>query len=355
MALASFVLFAYNQEQFIREAVEGALAQTYSPLEIILSDDCSSDRTFAVMQETVASYHGPHKIRLNRNETNLGIIAHYNKVCQLATGQLLVFAAGDDLSLPRRTQRIMDEWKERGRPREAVFYSRVQRITQEGAAYPREGAWFGHRQSADPAKLISEWGGFVIGATVAVTRGLLERFGPILSNMPCEDIPTLWRGALCGSLHFVDEALVRWRVGGGGLWSSVYDRPDAQGRRLEHMRRFLCERQALAAQARLDIDVAGATSELMLSLGRFEEETACALASLTGSAWLFLYRYLRLWARNGQVSHALRECVVEYIRISNGLGRCRFLWLITESAAYVFADRRKQSPQRPCTNAIMND
>lgn len=46
--LVTFALFAYNQEQYIREAVEGAFSQTYKPLEIILSDDCSRDRTFEI-------------------------------------------------------------------------------------------------------------------------------------------------------------------------------------------------------------------------------------------------------------------------------------------------------------------
>lgn len=333
MAFVSFVLFAYNQERFIREAVEGALAQTCSPLEIILSDDCSSDRTFAIMQEMCASYHGPHAVRLNRNEANLGIIAHYNKVCKLATGQLLVLAAGDDLSLPQRTQRIMDEWQEQGRPREAVFYSRVQRITQEGAAYPQEGAWFGHRQSADPVKLISEWGGFVIGATVALTRGLLERFGPILENMPCEDIPTLWRGALCGNLYFVDEALVRWRIGGRGLWSCVFGGETVPEQRLEQMGRFIRERRALEAQARRDVATVGITKELALALGRFEEETDCALKSVEKPAWLFLLHYLRLWVRNGRVSHALRECLVAHIRFCRVAGRNHCLWIMTEVLA----------------------
>ncbi|HUF60663.1 MAG TPA: glycosyltransferase, partial [Verrucomicrobiales bacterium] len=49
--LVSFLLLAYNQEQYIHEAVEGAFSQTYSPLEIILSDDCSTDRTFEIMRE----------------------------------------------------------------------------------------------------------------------------------------------------------------------------------------------------------------------------------------------------------------------------------------------------------------
>ena len=42
--LVTFYVIAYNQSRFVREAVESALAQTYSPLEILLSDDCSHGR-----------------------------------------------------------------------------------------------------------------------------------------------------------------------------------------------------------------------------------------------------------------------------------------------------------------------
>ena len=47
--LITFALFAYNQEKYIEEAVQGAFLQTYSPLEIILSDDGSTDRTFEII------------------------------------------------------------------------------------------------------------------------------------------------------------------------------------------------------------------------------------------------------------------------------------------------------------------
>ena len=49
--LITFLLVSYNQEAYIREAIEGALAQTYSPLEIVISDDCSSDATFSLIKE----------------------------------------------------------------------------------------------------------------------------------------------------------------------------------------------------------------------------------------------------------------------------------------------------------------
>ena len=57
----------------MRAAIEGAFAQTYQPLEILLSDDCSPDGTYRVMQEMAAAYAGPHRVILNRNPKNLGI------------------------------------------------------------------------------------------------------------------------------------------------------------------------------------------------------------------------------------------------------------------------------------------
>jgi glycosyltransferase involved in cell wall biosynthesis len=56
--LVTFALFTYNRERYIREAVEGAFSQTYSPLEIILSDDCSSDSTFEIIREMAGAYVG---------------------------------------------------------------------------------------------------------------------------------------------------------------------------------------------------------------------------------------------------------------------------------------------------------
>ena len=101
--LITFALFAYKQEQFVREAVEGAFSQTYEPLEIVLSDDCSPDNTFAIMQEMAAAYKGPHKVILSRNEKNLGLAGHINHVVGLSHGEWIVMASGDDVSFPHRT------------------------------------------------------------------------------------------------------------------------------------------------------------------------------------------------------------------------------------------------------------
>ena len=103
--LVSFSLFSYNQEKFIREAVEGAFAQTYEPLEIILSDDCSTDGTFPIMQEMAAAYRGPHRVRAVQTPQNLGVMQHVLMRGREAAGDIVVVAAGDDISLPERVAR----------------------------------------------------------------------------------------------------------------------------------------------------------------------------------------------------------------------------------------------------------
>lgn len=100
--LVTFALFAYNQEKFIREAVEGAFAQTYEPLEIILSDDCSADGTFAIMEEMAAAYRGPHRVRAVQTPRNLGVVQHVLLRGREAAGDIVVLSAGDDISLPER-------------------------------------------------------------------------------------------------------------------------------------------------------------------------------------------------------------------------------------------------------------
>src|SRR4051794_16250166 len=103
--LVTFAVFSYNQEPFIRQAVRAALDQTYARLQIVLSDDSSSDGTFDAMRQMAAEYRGDHQITLNRNDKNLGIGGHIRKLAELAKGEVIVIAAGDDISFPERTSR----------------------------------------------------------------------------------------------------------------------------------------------------------------------------------------------------------------------------------------------------------
>lgn len=88
--LVSVVIPVFNGEAFLREAVESVLAQKYSPVEIIIVDDGSTDGTEAVarsLPETVRYLH----------QSNQGPAAARNRGIEHAQGSLIAFADADDL------------------------------------------------------------------------------------------------------------------------------------------------------------------------------------------------------------------------------------------------------------------
>ena len=208
----TFSLVAYNQVRFIKEAVEGALSQTYSPLEIILSDDCSTDRTFEIIQDGVAHYTGPHKIVINRNATNMGLINHVNLLNRIASGELIVSAAGDDISLPHRTERIVKEYLDSGRSACSI-HSAVIKINEAG---DRLGMWEPPVITQGMGiKDMALSGALIIGASHAWSKRIFEKFGDIKYENAYEDLVIGFRSALIDGLLYIPEPLVYYRIGCG--------------------------------------------------------------------------------------------------------------------------------------------
>lgn len=211
--LVTFALFAYNQELFIEQAVAGALSQTYSPIEIILSDDCSCDRTFSIMAECVSRYKGPHRVVLRCNDRNVGLGSHINQVMRIAKGELIVGAAGDDVSLPARVGKLVEVWL-RGDRRAHSIYSNADIIDTSGQ-YVRDAQF--HPPRGDPLAQISGFMDGVQGATHAWTREVFRVFGPLLPDTICEDRVIPLRSMLLGEIAYCPEPLVKYRVHGGNI------------------------------------------------------------------------------------------------------------------------------------------
>jgi len=93
----------YNRAaDHLRAALESALAQNYQPLEIIVSDNCSTDNT----GEVVASYADP-RIRYVRHDPGLGPLGNFNYCVQAAKGDYLLLLHDDDLIDPDMIETCM--------------------------------------------------------------------------------------------------------------------------------------------------------------------------------------------------------------------------------------------------------
>ncbi|MDP3824258.1 MAG: glycosyltransferase [Burkholderiales bacterium] len=263
--LASILLIAYQQERTVAEAVAGALSQTYSPLEIILSDDASSDGTFAAMQAAVASYTGPHRIVLNRNPQNLGIGAHLSHLVSLSKGEMLCVAAGDDVSLPQRCETVMAAWRASGQRLDLIAAALID-IDESG----RTGAVI------TPSDLgtyhnAADWLArppFVVGAAQAWTRRVFERFGPLPKGVVAEDLVMVLRAVMSGGAVTLAEPLVRYRRGGLSFRRRAQTAADVVKALLKNNRSSLVELPLLLDDARKADQLAALEPALRARLAR---------------------------------------------------------------------------------------
>lgn len=98
----SVLIITYNQEDFIAEAIESVLNQSYKNYEIVISDDGSTDRTVSILRELKKKF--PEKIKLITNERNSGITKNCNIALHHCSGEFIVLMGGDDLILPNKLE-----------------------------------------------------------------------------------------------------------------------------------------------------------------------------------------------------------------------------------------------------------
>ncbi len=223
-SLVSFCIFAYNQETVISDAIESAFAQTYKKIEFIISDDASSDGTFNVIQKYVAEHGEGKKIKTIQNKKNLGTALHLDNIVRNhASGNLIVVQAGDDKSLPHRTENILRKWEElKFKPFcistglcEMEFDGTMSAVQEKSKPY--------NDLSVDD--FIKKYRGR-IGATFAFRREVIDLFGPLMTGN-FEDKCIALRAKLLGGYFEMDDVLLLHRKSGISDFQSAVEEQNA--------------------------------------------------------------------------------------------------------------------------------
>lgn len=100
MSKISVIMPAYNAEEYIKEAIDSILNQTFTDFEFIIIDDCSTDSTAEIIKA-----YTDERIKYYKNEKNLGVAETLNRGLDLATGDYIARMDSDDISLPKRFEK----------------------------------------------------------------------------------------------------------------------------------------------------------------------------------------------------------------------------------------------------------
>lgn len=90
----SVLISVYNGEEFLQEAMDSVISQTFSDWECIVIDDCSDDRTAGILKEYAKR---DKRIRFYRNEVNKRLPGSLNRALELARGYYVIRMDADDV------------------------------------------------------------------------------------------------------------------------------------------------------------------------------------------------------------------------------------------------------------------
>ena len=128
--MLSVVMTTYNHERYIATAIESVLRQqTDFPIEIVIGEDCSTDRTLNIALDYQSQY--PEAIHIVRSEHNVGWRANYRRTIAAARGRYIALLDGDDYFTHRKKLQMQVDLLE-ANPDVGMCYGRSERVDENG-------------------------------------------------------------------------------------------------------------------------------------------------------------------------------------------------------------------------------
>ncbi|MDQ1325824.1 MAG: hypothetical protein QG564_948 [Campylobacterota bacterium] len=201
--LISIAMATYNGEKYLTEQLDSIYAQTYKNIEVIVCDDCSSDKTVEILED----YSKKFGLKYFVNENNLGFVKNFEKAVNLCRGDYIALSDQDDIWLPHKLSTLMENIgdniltcsdltliNESGHIIEESFFESTNRSKNEKFTF---------------YKLMFR--NYIWGCTILMKKDLLKKAHPIPINAESHD---QWYGLVAstaGSIYLCKWPLVLYR------------------------------------------------------------------------------------------------------------------------------------------------
>ncbi len=240
--LVSVSVITYNSSNTILETLESIKTQTYPEIELVISDDCSTDDTVSICQQWLTNNGSRFKrTELIESPTNTGTAANQNRAEKACTGEWVKGIAGDDLLLPKCIEDCMAFAKDN--PSLSCFFGKIQAFggNKEYSEWLTE--TFSERNDKMSKQSREELLDMIINGNTPPAPAFFynrvffidnqikndERI-PLIEDLP-KWITMLKKGLAFG---FIDKVIVMYRVGGISTPNEWQSLEYYRSRRLTH-------------------------------------------------------------------------------------------------------------------------
>lgn len=209
--LVSIILLCFNHEKFVAEALDGVLTQNYSPVEVVIIDDCSSDKTVDIIETTLARRPNRLDVKLIRHPKNMSGEVGCQTGLTNTKGDFVLISAGDDVMLPDMVSEMVGVWQ-----KEAVSLVATNACYIDEDSNPLGRTFRDPNVPADDSfETLARDGGNAccFGPTIGFERELYTAFGwPPSMFLGAYDIMLPFYAYLAKGARFIKKPLLKYRV-----------------------------------------------------------------------------------------------------------------------------------------------
>ncbi|MDV2502813.1 MAG: glycosyltransferase family 2 protein [bacterium] len=198
----SIGLPVYNGENYLEEAIESILAQTFEDFELLIGDNASTDATEEICQRYAVR---DPRIRYVRNPENIGAHPNYNRLFEFSSGEYFKWAAHDDVCHPDFLLKCI-EVLDRD-PSVVLCYPRTRIIDEEGRTIKSEDARPKLASWKPSHRFLEAYRDIPTHPILGVIRADVLRKTPLLGSYPSSDRVLMAELSLYGRFHEVPETL----------------------------------------------------------------------------------------------------------------------------------------------------
>ncbi|WP_207424004.1 glycosyltransferase family 2 protein [Desertivirga brevis] len=211
----SVIIPCYNVEPYVREGLLSIMQQTYPNLEIVCVDDLSTDKTLEILLELQAS---DKRIKVFKNDENLGLVGTLNKLVSLASHNILIRMDPDDISVTQRIDTLVRTYLSTGAH---IISSDYSLISENGNPIPYKGFDLLYT----PAGLVytALFNSPIPHAPALIEKSVLLRF-QYQSDFKATEDYKLWTDVLMHSkykVHLLKDKLYLYRINTNSISNRV--------------------------------------------------------------------------------------------------------------------------------------
>jgi len=228
--LVSVPVITYNSSKYVIETLESIKAQTYQNLELIVSDDCSTDNTVELCRNWIDKNKGRFvRTELLTVEKNTGVSGNCNRAQEACRGEWVKGIAGDDLLVPECVEKYVNYVK--NHENSEFVFSRIEAFGPNDYIIQQYNDGYVFDYSLFSLSSEKQWESFVLkdchipAPTLFSKNRTMQKYGVTNDErVPFTEDEPKWINLLANGAHFdfIDEVTVKYRVGHSEALSSNY-------------------------------------------------------------------------------------------------------------------------------------